>query len=294
MLSHLPFKAKLTLLFCLLDDFLALLPNPQPALPSGKHPAGRPSTLSAAEVLTLALFRFWTVQGNWKAFYQLMAAGFRQEFPRLPCYETFLRQINRQGPLGLLLLIVLLGQQEGSGTYALDATALPVSQQGRRAKVLRPWAAWGRGSDGHWFFGFKLHAVCDQRGQLVKLRISPANVADITKAEALLSQLRGLVVADAAYISAKLREKLWELGLLLLTPLRKNMKGLASLEQRERLKGRSIIETVFSVLKDRLGLVTSLPRSLDGYLTHYILVLLAYQLARWVTHALGAPALPHP
>jgi hypothetical protein len=184
MLSHLPFKTKLTLLFCLLDDFLALLPNPQPGLPSGKPPAGRPSSLSAAEVLTLALFRFWTVQGNWKAFYQLMAAGFRQEFPRLPCYETFLRQINRQGPLGLLLLMVLLGQQEGSGTYALDATALPVSQQGRRAKVLQPWATWGWGSHGHWFFGFK--------------RISPANVADITQAEALLSQLRGLVVADAA------------------------------------------------------------------------------------------------
>ena len=95
-------------------------------------------------------------------------------------------------------------------------------------------------------------------------------------------------------LSAKLREKLWELGLLLLTPLRKNRKGLASLEQREQLKGRSIIEMVFSVLKDRLGLVTSLPRSLDGYLTHYILLLLAYQLARWVTHALCAPALPNP
>jgi hypothetical protein len=34
------------------------------------------------------------------------------------------------------------------------------------------------------------------------------------------------------------------------------------------------------VLKDRLGLVTSLPRSLDGYLSHYVLVLPAYQLGR--------------
>jgi hypothetical protein len=51
---------------------------------------------------------------------------------------------------------------------------------------------------------------------------------------------------------------------------------------------------VFLVLKDRLGLVTSLARSLDGYLTHYILLLLADQLARWVTHVLGTPALPHP
>jgi hypothetical protein len=30
------------------------------------------------------------------------------------------------------------------------------------------------------------------------------------------------------------------------------------------------------MLKERLGLITSLPRSLDGYLVHYVLVLLAY------------------
>jgi hypothetical protein len=40
------------------------------------------------------------------------------------------------------------------------------------------------------------------------LRITSGNVADITQAEALLKQLRGLVVADAAYISASLRQKL--------------------------------------------------------------------------------------
>src|SRR5919112_6647422 len=157
----------------------------------------------------------------------------------------------------------------------------------------RQGAAGGKNSARHWFFGFKLHAVCDPRGQLVSLRITPGNVADVTPAEALLSQLRGLVVAEAAYISTPLREQLWELGLLLLTPLRKNMKGLASLEQTQPFSWRSIIETVFSVLKDRLGLVTSLPRSLDGYLSHYVLVLLAHQLGRWVTHALFSPALPH-
>ena len=122
MLSHLLFKDKLTILFCLLDDFLALLPKPNRALISGRNPAGRPANLTPSEVLTLALFRFWTTLGNWKAFYDLMDAGFRQEFPKLPCYETRLRQINAHGPLGLLLLIALLGRQEGPGTYALDAT----------------------------------------------------------------------------------------------------------------------------------------------------------------------------
>jgi Transposase DDE domain len=268
MLSHLLVKEKLTILFWLLDDFLALLPKPNPALISGRNPAGRPANLTPWEVLTLALFRFWTTLGNWKAFYDLMDAGFRQEFPQLPCDETLLRQINAHGLLGLLLLIALLGRQEGPGTYALDATAIPVSRHRRQAKVVRQWAAWGKDSDRHWFFGFKLHAVCDPQGQLVSLRIPPGNVADVTHAEALLSQLRGLVVADAAYISIPLREQLWELGLLLLTPLRKNMKGVASLEQTQQFSQRSIIETVVSVLKGRLGLVTSLPRSLDGYLSH--------------------------
>jgi DDE family transposase len=194
----------------------------------------------------------------------------------------------------MLLLLLLLGEREGPGTYSLDATAMPLSHHGRRAKVLRQWAAWGKDSDKHWFFGFKLPAVCDPRGRLVRLRITPGHVADITKAEVLLSQLRGLALADAAYISASLRVKLWELALLLLTPLRKNMKGLASLEQMGQLKGRQIIETVFSVLKERLGLLTSLPRSLDGYLVHYVLVLLAYQLGRWLVQALCPPSLPPP
>jgi IS5 family transposase len=292
MLPHLCFKDKLTILFCLVDDFLALLPTPAPALPSGTRRAGRHPNLVPSEILTLALFRFWTNQRHWKAFYQMIDAGFRQEFPKLPCYETLVRQIDAHGGLALLLLILLLGDRQGPGTYALDATAIPVSRHRRRAKVIRHWAAWGKDSDKHWFFGFKLHGVCDRRGRLVSLRITPANVADITQAEALLGQLRGLVVADAAYVSASLRQKLWDLGILLLTPMRKNMKRLASLEQSQQLKGRSIIETVYSVLKERLGLVTSLPRSLDGYLVHYVLVLLAYQLARLATDALYPPPLP--
>ena len=65
----------------------------------------------------------------------------------MPCYETLLRQINAHGPLGLLLLIALLGRQEGPGTYALDATTIPVSRHRRQAKVVRHWAAWGKDSD---------------------------------------------------------------------------------------------------------------------------------------------------
>jgi hypothetical protein len=66
MLSYLLFKDKLTILFGLLDDFLALLSKPNRALISGRIPVGRPANLTPSEVLTLALFRFWTTLGNWK------------------------------------------------------------------------------------------------------------------------------------------------------------------------------------------------------------------------------------
>ena len=77
----------------------------------------------------------------------------------------------------------------------------------------------------------------------------------------------------------------------LLTPLRKNMKGIASLAELQALKARGLIESVFSVLKERLGLVSSLPRSIAGYLAHYIHTLLAYQLGKLAQEALYGPGL---
>jgi len=65
---------------------LKLLPKPNPALSSGKHPVGRHPKLTAAAILTLPLLRFWTLQGNWKAFYNLIEGSCREEFPKLPCY----------------------------------------------------------------------------------------------------------------------------------------------------------------------------------------------------------------
>jgi hypothetical protein len=119
-----------------------------------------------------------------------------------------------------------------------------------------------------WFYGFKLHGVCDGSGRLVAIRITPANVA------------------DAAYVSAALRKELWERGLRLLTPLRKNMKGLASQAELQAIKARGLIESVFSVLKERRGIVSTLPRSIAGYLAHYIHTLLAYQLGKLAQEAL--------
>jgi hypothetical protein len=50
--------------------------------------------------------------------------------------------------------------------------------------------------------------------------------------------------------------------------------------QHTLLQARQRVESVFSVLKLRLGLESTLPRSVMGFFAHYVWCLLAYQLRR--------------
>lgn len=59
------------------------------------------------------------------------------------------------------------------------------------------------------------------------------------------------------------------------------MKKLMTKLQHQILRCRQIVETVFSVLKLRFGLETTLPRSELGYFAHYMWCLAAYQLTRY-------------
>jgi hypothetical protein len=62
--------------------------------------------------------------------------------------------------------------------------------------------------------------------------------------------------------------------------VKKVMKKLMSRWQHMLLQARQIVETVFSVIKFRLGMDSSLPRSEMGFFAHYVWCLLGYQLKR--------------
>ena len=66
------------------------------------------------------------------------------------------------------------------------------------------------------------------------------------------------------------------MGIYFVTATRKNMKVLATVYHRKLLNLRSKVETVFSVLKERYHIVISLPRSVNGYLAHYIRSIFSY------------------
>lgn len=75
---------------------------------------------------------------------------------------------------------------------------------------------------------------------------------------------------------------LWErFGTIVVAPPHpKQKQKLLTAWQYLLLRLRSKIESVFDYLKEHLHLVTSFPRSPQGYLLHYLRILLAYQVSR--------------
>ena len=96
-----------------------------------------------------------------------------------------------------------------------------------------------------WFFGFTLHLVVNDQGELVNFTLTPGNTDDRTPVPKLLQQIFGKVFADKGYVSQKLAKQLWQqTGVQLITKLRRTMKNPLLLR-----KG-SIIETIIAQLKN--------------------------------------------
>lgn len=96
----------------------------------------------------------------------------------------------------------------------------------------------------------------------------------------LNERLDGLFVADAGYISEKLAREFYREGeRLLIAKPKANMKKVATLFEHLLYNTRARVETLFNNTKKFRGLISSLPRSIDGYLCNYLCALLAEVLA---------------
>ena len=79
-----------------------------------------------------------------------------------------------------------------------------------------------RGKTGvDWFYGFKLHLVIHDKGELLGVKITAGNVDDRDAVPELARKL----FSDRGYISQALFEQLWEQRVQLVTKVRKNMKN---------------------------------------------------------------------
>ncbi len=128
-------------------------------------------------------------------------------------------------------------------------------------------------------FGFKLHMVINENGEIHSLTLTKGNVDDRIPVPNLTEKLTGLLFGDKGYIAKELFQKLFDRGLKLVTKVKKGMKNaLISLNEKILLRKRSIIETVFGYLKNRLEIEHTRHRSPVNFLVHIFSTLISYSI----------------
>jgi hypothetical protein len=277
-------------LFCHVDDFCRSF-QPQwerQLLGNGLHIRQRDRSLCLSEIMTILIGFHQSSYRNFKAYYQQkVQVQWHQAFPGLVSYPRFVAWM----PSALLPLCAYLRSCFGrcSGISFMDSTSLKVCHNRRihQHRVFRDLAQRGKTSV-DWFYGFKLHLVVHDRGELLNFVLTPGNMDDRTPVPQLLQRLFGKVFADKGYVSQKLAKQLLEsVGVQLITKLRRNMKNrLMALGDRLLLRKRSIIETIIDQLKNISQIEHSRHRSPINCLVNLVCGLIAY------CHQPKKPAIP--
>ena len=265
-------------LFCDVDDFCQWLATREQAKLLGvtrqRGPAPR---MSMSEVITILIHFHQSHYRDFKAYYrQHVSEHMRSEFPALVSYTRFVELIPSALPAICLYLRVRFGQ--GTGVAFIDSTPLAVCHNRRigRHRVFAEMATRGKSSMG-WFYGFKLHLIVNDQGELLAVQLTPANTDDRKPVPQMAKRLWGKLVGDRGYLSQKLFEQLFAQGLQLITPLRKNMQNrLVVLEDKLLTRKRFIIETIIDQLKNISQIEHTRHRSTTNFLVNLIAGLIAY------------------
>ncbi len=194
-----------------------------------------------SEVMTIFISFHGSGFRTFKGFYtRLVLPHWRKAFPNVVSYNRFVELM----PWCLMLLCCFLNTCKGevTGISFIDSTPIEVCHpcRVRSHKVFKHIAGWGKNSMG-WHYGFKLHLIINDRGELLAFKLTPGNVDDRKPVPAMAEGIFGKLFGDRGYISQDLFEKLYEQQLQLITRYKKNMKQkLVKLIDKILLRKRSL------------------------------------------------------
>ena len=279
-----------TELYCDVDDFCQVFEPfwQQKQITSGERHRKRSASLSLSERMTIMIAFHASNHRDFKHYYLMLMLLHRADFPKLVSYTRFVQSM----PALLIPLCAYLQTRYGknTGIAFIDSTALAVCgcKRIQRNRVFAKYAKRGKTTMG-WFFGFKLHLVINECGELLGVTLTPGNVDDRTPVPSLTRRIIGKLFGDKGYISAELFLSLWERGLQLITSVRKNMKNaLMPLMDKILLRKRSLIETVNDQLKNIAQIEHTRHRSVCNFMVNLVAGLIGY------THQPKKPALRIP
>ena len=199
-------------------------------------------------------------------------------FPQALSYNRFVEiQSNVLMPLSLF---ILSRAGDKTGCYFIDSTTLPVchDKRVRRHKVFKGLAAQSHSTMG-WFYGFKLHLIINQQGELMSFCVTKGNVDDRKVVEKLSKDLTGIIAGDKGYLGKKLKADLAEKNLNLVTKVRRNMKQQTlSAFEKFFLSKRGLVETVIGQLKSICHMQHTRHRSPTNFFVNLVGALAAYAL----------------
>jgi hypothetical protein len=274
---------ELVALFYLIDEFCKEFEPKWRAqrIASGERQRIKRCRMSLSEILTIIIHFHQSNHKTFKHYYKgYVCTQLAGDFPSLVSYTRFLELMSEVTTPMVTLLVSLLASP--STANYIDSTKMVVchNRRIRRHKVFRGLAARGKSSMG-WFYGFKLHLIVNEHGELVSYFITPGNVPDnnVETVTKLAKKMQGKLFGDRGYISKDLFAALWGQGVHLVTGIKRNMKNrLLPLIDKLMLRGRSIIETINDQLKNQEQIEHTRHRSPVNFGINLFAGLIAYQL----------------
>ena len=247
---------------------------------NGKKQRNKPNRLSDSEVMTILITFHLSGTRNLKHFYLFYVCRHLQnEFPKCVSYNRFV-ELQQRVAMPLVLFLKLCRMGKCTGISFIDSTTLKVChiKREKQNRVFEGLAVKGKGSL-DWFFGFKLHLIINDKGEIISFAITQGNVDDREplKMESFIRAISGKLYGDRGYISKDLASILFCDGIHLIAKMRNNMKGgELPLQDRLLLRKRAVIECVNDELKNICQIEHTRHRCFANFITNLIAGLLAY------------------
>ena len=268
-------------IFCDIDDFCkdyekycthSLLMDKNEVVPKTR--------MALSEIMTILIMYHLSGYRTFKWYYTKYVMVYQKKnYPDLVSYNRFV-EIMKYALVPLVLYIVRARFVKCSGISFVDSTPIKVcdNHRIRTNHVFSEYAKMGKSSMG-WFYGFKLHLIINEQGEILSFCLTSGNVDDRNEAvmDSLTKEIFGKLFADRGYISQKLFENLLKKDITLITRAKKNMKNkLMDYYDRLMLRKRTVIESVNDFLKNICNIEHSRHRSITNFLVNLVSALAAY------------------
>ena len=240
----------------------------------------RKSTLSDSEVMTILILFHSGHYRDLKHYYiNHVKNHMKSEFPETVSYNRFV-ELQKKVVVKLAIFLKMFCLGKCTGISYIDSTPIRVChiKREKQHKVFKGLAQKGQCSLG-WFYGFKLHLIINDKGEILDFIITPGNIDDRKPLSDmnLHKRIFGKLFGDKGYISKDLFEQLFIDGVHLITKIKKNMKNsLMLLQDKIALRKRALIETVNDELKNICQVEHTRHRSFDNFITNLLSGLIAY------------------